>query len=157
MPQTQNLELVTLSWWICGGSFRYGHPLENPAFLSRHSFQLLTHPIWWTNTGITPVDKISTFHSNYLNSLSLNTSLNCKPWQEYLASQDQSWTLCIPLFFLIFPFVLVAWSNHYCFDIPLLFSSFDCLLIFSFSFAIISYCCHILCRFSILLVNFSLY
>jgi len=39
------------------GEWRYGYPTERQAFHDGTSFQLLTHPIWWVNSGSNP-DKI---------------------------------------------------------------------------------------------------
>lgn len=34
------------------GLFRYGHPLDEPAFANRKAIQLLTHPIWWREVEV---------------------------------------------------------------------------------------------------------
>ena len=41
------------------GTWRYGSPTERKAFQKKVSFQLLTHPIWWTAAGETSSDKIN--------------------------------------------------------------------------------------------------
>jgi len=40
------------------GRWRYGHPLDSPAFYNRQPLQLLTHPIWWTQEGESPRKKL---------------------------------------------------------------------------------------------------
>ena len=36
------------------GEFRYGHPLESEALAEGRPIHLLTHPVWWSNSGQTP-------------------------------------------------------------------------------------------------------
>ena len=40
-----------------GGLWRYGLPMDNPKY-GQLSLQLLIHPVWWINQGVTPIDKI---------------------------------------------------------------------------------------------------
>lgn len=40
------------------GRWRFGNPLELPAFRNKENIQLLTHPIWWVQTGKSPLHKL---------------------------------------------------------------------------------------------------
>jgi hypothetical protein len=52
------------------GRWRYGHPLDSEAFLSRKPIQLLTHPIWWIQEGEMAMQKLECWlYKDYLNSL----------------------------------------------------------------------------------------
>ena len=46
------------------GRWRYGHPTDSDAFYSRKPIQLLTHPIWWTQDGETPLQKLEFWFRN---------------------------------------------------------------------------------------------
>jgi len=50
------------------GRWRYGHPLDSQAFQMRKPIQLLTHPIWWVQTGETATEKLERWlYSDYQN------------------------------------------------------------------------------------------
>ncbi len=49
------------------GRWLYGHPIDSEAFFRRKPIQLLTHPIWWFQSGETARKKLeSWFHNDYL-------------------------------------------------------------------------------------------
>jgi hypothetical protein len=60
-----NNELIYIS--DSGGNWKFGTPVESDAFKNNKSIQLLTHPIWWVNGGISPVDKLERFIQNKYN------------------------------------------------------------------------------------------
>lgn len=43
------------------GLWRYGEPLDSPAFLARQPLHLLTHPIWWRPVERAPLDTLHDF------------------------------------------------------------------------------------------------
>ena len=45
------------------GTWRYGNPTASRAFHSREPIQLVTHPMWWTEKGETPLEKFNCFIS----------------------------------------------------------------------------------------------
>lgn len=57
-----------------GGEWKYGYPLFRPAFKSKSSFQLLTHPLWWMSSSIDSnhaIHKlIDEIHNNTMQALS---------------------------------------------------------------------------------------
>jgi hypothetical protein len=51
------------------GRWLYGHPLDSEAFFRRKPIQLLTHPIWWFQSGETARKKLEYwFHNDYLHT-----------------------------------------------------------------------------------------
>jgi len=40
------------------GEWRYGYPTKSEGFERKESVQLVTHPIWWIQKGLTPIEKI---------------------------------------------------------------------------------------------------
>ena len=43
------------------GLWRYGEPLDSPAFAQRQPLHLLVHPIWWRDVETTPVQTLADF------------------------------------------------------------------------------------------------
>ncbi len=43
------------------GEWKYGHPFESKAFLSKQPIQLATHPLWWIENGKSPIGKLRNF------------------------------------------------------------------------------------------------
>lgn len=65
------------------GLFRFGHPLENEAFLAGESIQLLTHPIWWPEIEEkNKMDLVRKLLSERADCLHNEAILNCKPYAE---------------------------------------------------------------------------
>jgi hypothetical protein len=60
-----------------GGSFKYGHPLQHPAFASRRSIHLLLHPIWWRTGPGSPSDKIREWQARSFSFLNEEARANC--------------------------------------------------------------------------------
>lgn len=44
-----------------GGTWRFGHPLDSPAFRERRPLHLLTHPVWWVLPGQDRQHKVQAF------------------------------------------------------------------------------------------------
>ena len=71
------------------GLFRYGHPLDHPAFAARHPMQLLTHPIWWGEQDVP--DKMAildAFLAARQQLLADETVANCIPYAERLKTRS---------------------------------------------------------------------
>lgn len=47
-----------------GGQWRHGNPLESDDFSRRKPMQLVTHPMWWTEDGIDPYNKLDSYLRN---------------------------------------------------------------------------------------------
>jgi hypothetical protein len=67
-----------------GGTFSYGHPVESTEFKDGQTIQLLLHPIWWVNSGLSVVQVLD----QALDSAALNQkeyiANNCKPYKKRL-------------------------------------------------------------------------
>lgn len=44
-----------------GGNWKYGTPLDHECIKSKKAIQLLTHPIWWVESGDSPKEKLDNF------------------------------------------------------------------------------------------------
>lgn len=71
-----------------GGSFKYGLPQDDPKYKEGNSFQLLTHPIWWTTAGSNEIEKLQFFQKERKNYFSKHISENCIPWRKYLEKNN---------------------------------------------------------------------
>lgn len=60
-----------------GGGFRHGHPLDTDAVRDGQPMHLLLHPIWWTQAGGTPSDKIRAWQAQRYDFLHEEAALNC--------------------------------------------------------------------------------
>lgn len=43
------------------GEWRHGHPAQSEAFKKGRSMQIVTHPMWWTTDGETPIQKLGNY------------------------------------------------------------------------------------------------
>lgn len=43
------------------GQWRYGHPLTSESFHQRKAMHILTHPMWWTEPGDSPLEKMESY------------------------------------------------------------------------------------------------
>jgi hypothetical protein len=67
-----------------GGSFKYGCPLDHPAFLARKSIQLLTHPIWWPPAPVVDnMQLVINFLKDRERLLNHQAALNCRPYSDF--------------------------------------------------------------------------
>lgn len=69
-----------------GGDFFYENPIECQEFKNFKSIQFLTHPIWWTTTGETNIQKIENFLEEKKSSYSGHIAKNCKPWNKHIGN-----------------------------------------------------------------------
>ncbi len=59
------------------GGWHYGHPLDHPAVPEGRALELLTHPIWWTNSAEDPSAKLSEFLEGRFQLLDQELAANC--------------------------------------------------------------------------------
>lgn len=64
------------------GVFMYGHPLESEAFKARKPMQLLTHAIWWSKTGMSPLWVLKSYMSEREDEAGHYLARNCKPYRQ---------------------------------------------------------------------------
>jgi hypothetical protein len=64
------------------GNWARGNPLDSKAFSARKNLHVLVHPIWWTETSMTPyqcltelVQRMGAWSEHYI-------SVNCQVWNE---------------------------------------------------------------------------
>ena len=63
-----------------GEGFKYGHPCDSEEFAKHKNIQLLLHPIWWTEKGNTPTEKLNSWIENRTRYIGYQTSKNCKTY-----------------------------------------------------------------------------
>ena len=66
------------------GIFRFGHPLESDAFLSKKSMHLLIHPVWWVTNWERPAEILTEYLHVRFNGLRRHIAVNCTPYRDYL-------------------------------------------------------------------------
>jgi len=59
------------------GAWCHGYPLELAAVKEGRAFQLLTHPIWWTRSELTPPEKLAGFLRQACDALDTEIERNC--------------------------------------------------------------------------------
>ena len=59
------------------GKWHHGHPLQHSAVNERRGLQLLTHPIWWTNSTAEPEEKLVSFLTDTFSHLDLELQSHC--------------------------------------------------------------------------------
>jgi hypothetical protein len=63
------------------GAWHYGPPFDNNAYQNGKALQLLTHPIWWTNTNsLPPQQSVEEFLSRRLEFLGREAERNCQTY-----------------------------------------------------------------------------
>jgi hypothetical protein len=71
------------------GCWRYGHPLESIAYAEKKNLQILVHPIWWSETGISPVESLETFREEYNQRFNSDLYNELKSFWESLEIEKQ--------------------------------------------------------------------
>ena len=64
------------------GEWHFGTPLTNAAVRERRALQLLTHPIWWTQSGEDAIEKLNGYVENKDLALRRELALNCEPYRK---------------------------------------------------------------------------
>lgn len=68
-----------------GGSFRFSHPLDSEAFAQRRGIQLLTHPIWWTESPLGSVaERVDAWSARQQHRLRNTLAANIRPYAAHL-------------------------------------------------------------------------
>ena len=73
-----------------GGSFKYDHPIQNSHVIHGNNIHLLLHPIWWCNSGNTPIEKINSFLTYRKKLYMDHIACNCLPYQKYLYGENKN-------------------------------------------------------------------
>jgi len=63
------------------GAWHHGHPLDHAAVKQGSALQLLTHPIWWIESGDIPSDKCSAFLERRQAILDQEMQRNCQAYE----------------------------------------------------------------------------
>jgi len=63
------------------GLWRYGEPLDSPAFLDGRPLHLLVHPIWWRDEEMAPSQTLSDFIARRTRSIELSVAANSTVYQ----------------------------------------------------------------------------
>lgn len=64
------------------GKWARGNPLESEAFLNRRNLHILVHPIWWTETPVTPYQRLISLVEQISHRSEQYISDNCQVWDE---------------------------------------------------------------------------
>lgn len=67
------------------GLWRYGEPLDSPAFLARRPLHLLTHPIWWRPAQRSPLDTLYDFLDRRGEQLAASVAANSTVYRKRLS------------------------------------------------------------------------
>ena len=71
------------------GSWRYGHPLDDAKVRSGRALQLVTHPIWWLESGKETISKLESFRCRRALLLRQEMAHNLKPFAEKFGSHGE--------------------------------------------------------------------
>ena len=71
------------------GAWHFGAPLSNIAVQERRAMQLLTHPIWWTQSGTDAIDKLNGYVEEKDFLLRRELALNCEPYRKVFDPSTQ--------------------------------------------------------------------
>jgi len=71
-----------------GGSFRFGHPLNDESVQRCDALQLLTHPVWWFQKGDSTKQKLLAFRSRRDDRLRNSMTENLKPYAALVESGE---------------------------------------------------------------------
>lgn len=63
------------------GLWRYGEPLDSPAFLAGQPLHLLVHPIWWRENETTPAQALDDFIDRRRQEIELSVAANSTVYQ----------------------------------------------------------------------------
>jgi hypothetical protein len=63
------------------GLWRYGEPLESPAFLAGRPLHLLVHPIWWREEETAPAQTLNDFIDRRHRQLQASVAANSVVYQ----------------------------------------------------------------------------
>jgi len=63
------------------GLWRYGEPLDSPAFLAGKPLHLLIHPIWWRENATTPAATLNDFIQRRNREIELSVAANSTVYQ----------------------------------------------------------------------------